>query len=199
VLLAEQKPAAALGLLQRWRTMAVGQGRGAGVLRWRVLAALAHDSAGDRPAALAALADGLVLAAPEGYLRVFLDEGAPIATLLHELATERRLEQLGADRVPRQFLDRLTDAVERRSAPDPPSASRGAVTVPGMRQPLSNREHEVLQLLAAGHPNKAIAGRLFITVDTVKRHVSHVFDKIGATNRTQAVARARELGLLDHE
>jgi LuxR family transcriptional regulator, maltose regulon positive regulatory protein len=64
-------------------------------------------------------------------------------------------------------------------------------------QPLSTREHEVLTLMAAGHPNKAIAEELFITVDTVKRHISHVFDKLGVGNRTQAVARARDLGLLD--
>ena len=66
-----------------------------------------------------------------------------------------------------------------------------------MVQPLSTREHEVLTLMAAGHPNKAIAEELFITVDTVKRHISHVFDKLGVGNRTQAVARARDLGLLD--
>jgi ATP/maltotriose-dependent transcriptional regulator MalT len=63
--------------------------------------------------------------------------------------------------------------------------------------PLSTREHEVLALMANGHPNRAIAEELFITVDTVKRHVTHVFDKLGVSNRTQAVARARDLGLLD--
>jgi LuxR family maltose regulon positive regulatory protein len=65
-----------------------------------------------------------------------------------------------------------------------------------MLQPLSTREHEVLILLAAGRSNRAIAEELFITVDTVKRHISHVFDKIGVTSRTQAAGRARELGLL---
>ena len=78
-----------------------------------------------------------------------------------------------------------------------PAVRRGAVAVPGVVQPLSTREHEVLTLMAAGHPNKAIAEELFITVDTVKRHISHVFDKLGVGNRTQAVARARDLGLLD--
>ena len=92
VLLAEQKHAAAIELLERWRAMAVAQGRVPGVLRWRVLAAMVHESADDHPAALAALADGLALAAPEGYLRVFLDEGAPIATLLRELTVGRQLK-----------------------------------------------------------------------------------------------------------
>jgi ATP/maltotriose-dependent transcriptional regulator MalT len=68
--------------------------------------------------------------------------------------------------------------------------------VPGLVAPLTARELEVLELLAAGQPNQVIAERLVITLDTVKRHVSHVLDKLGAANRTQAVARARELGLL---
>ncbi len=62
--------------------------------------------------------------------------------------------------------------------------------------PLSARELEVLTLLAAGKPNQTIAEELVITLETVKRHVSHILDKLGATNRTQAVTRARELGLL---
>ena len=62
--------------------------------------------------------------------------------------------------------------------------------------PLSRRELEVLELLAAGEPNQAIAEKLVITLDTAKRHVSHILDKLGAANRTQAVSRARELGLL---
>ena len=68
--------------------------------------------------------------------------------------------------------------------------------MPGLVEPLSARELEVLALVAAGTPNRAIAERAVITVDTVKRHVSHVFAKLGVANRTEAVARARQLGLL---
>jgi len=67
---------------------------------------------------------------------------------------------------------------------------------PGLAMPLSGRELEVLALLGAGKLNKAIAGELMISLDTVKRHVSHILAKLGAANRTQAVTRARELGLL---
>jgi ATP/maltotriose-dependent transcriptional regulator MalT len=196
LLLAEHKPAAALELLERWRALAVAQGRTASVLRLRVLDALAHEAAGDPAAALTALAEALVLAAPEGYLRVFLDEGAPIAALLRELLVGRRLEQLGGGSVSHQFLARLTAAFDLHGMPVLPPVRRGVVVAPGMVQPLSTREHEVLTLLAAGHPNREIADELFITVDTVKRHISHVFDKLGVGNRTQAVARARDLGLL---
>ena len=79
-----------------------------------------------------------------------------------------------------------------------PIGPRGAraAAVPGLLEPLSERELEVLQLLAAGRPNRAIADELVITLDTVKRHVTHILEKLGAANRTQAVARARELGLV---
>ena len=196
LLLAEHQPAAALELLERWRALAVSQGRAVGVLRLRLLEARAHDAAGDPAAALSALAEALVLAAPEGYLRVFLDEGAPMAALLRELLVGRRLEQLGGGSVPREFLARLTAAFDQHDMPVLPPVRRGVVAAPGMVAPLSPREHEVLTLLAAGHPNREIADELFITVDTVKRHISHVFDKLGVGSRTQAVARARDLGLL---
>ena len=72
----------------------------------------------------------------------------------------------------------------------------GTVAVPGLVEPLSARELEVLGYLAAGASNQQIADELVVALATVKKHVSHVLDKLGAANRTQAVARARELGLL---
>ena len=113
LLLAEHKPAAAVELLERWRALAVAQGRTVSVLRLRVLEALAHEAAGNPAAALTALVAALVLAAPEGYLRVFLDEGPPVAALLRELMVCRRLEQLGRGSVPQEFLTRLTAAALR--------------------------------------------------------------------------------------
>jgi LuxR family maltose regulon positive regulatory protein len=89
----------------------------------------------------------------------------------------------------------LADAFDRHGTRVRPPR-RGSVAAPGLPVPLSTREHEVLILMASGHPNRAIAEKLFITVDTVKRHVTHVFEKLGVANRTQAVARGRELGLL---
>ena len=103
--IAEQDPAAALAVLERWRALALAQGRTASVLRLRVLEALAHHAASDRTAALRALAEALALAAPEGYVRVFLDEGPTIAALLQRAhgrsppRTARRAS--GAARVPR--------------------------------------------------------------------------------------------------
>jgi LuxR family maltose regulon positive regulatory protein len=70
-----------------------------------------------------------------------------------------------------------------------------AAAVPSLIDPLTSRELEVLQMLAAGKSNQAIAGELVVTLDTVKKHVSHLLGKLGAANRTEAVTRARELGL----
>jgi LuxR family transcriptional regulator, maltose regulon positive regulatory protein len=71
-----------------------------------------------------------------------------------------------------------------------------AASVPGLIEPLSDRELEVLELLAAGRSNRQIAEQLVVALDTTKKHVSHILDKLGASNRTQAVARAREFGLI---
>ena len=78
------------------------------------------------------------------------------------------------------------------STPGSPRRSRP----PGIIDPLTSRELEVLEMLAAGRSNQAIAGELVVTLDTVKKHVGHVLGKLGAANRTEAVARARELNLL---
>ena len=89
------------------------------------------------------------------------------------MKASRRLEQVaGADAVPREFLRRLASSFDRHGMSVLPTARRGAVAVPGIIEPLSAREREVLALLATGHPNRTIADELVITVDTVKRHVS---------------------------
>ena len=198
LLLAEHNPDAALGLLGRLDALAVAQQRFGSVIEVRALRALAHAAAGDEPAALAALAEALALGAPQGYLRVFVDEGPPMAALSHKLLAGRRHKQVAATGTAkrRQQLARLMEAFEQAGLPIVPPARRGAVMVPGLVEPLSARELEVLELLATGKPNKAIAEELVVTLETVKKHLTHIFDKLGAGNRTQAVAQARELELL---
>jgi LuxR family maltose regulon positive regulatory protein len=196
VLLAKQAPEQALGLLERLHALAAAQGRTGSVIEARALQALARSAGGDQAAALGVLAEALALAAPEGYVRVFVDEGPPMAALLHKLLVGRRQEQVAlAGAVPREYLARLVEAFEQAGLPIRAPAGRGVV-VAGLVEPLTARELEVLQLLAVGAPNRAIAEQLVVTQETVKKHLSHLFDKLGAANRTQAVARARELGLL---
>jgi LuxR family maltose regulon positive regulatory protein len=196
VLLAQQTPERALGLLERLHAQAAAQGRTGSVIEARALQALALSASGDQAGALATLAEALTLGAPEGYLRVFVDEGPAMAALLHQLLAGRRREGPAAAGAPREYLARLVEAFERAGLPVRPPVGRGGVVVAGLVEPLTARELEVLQLLAAGAPNRAIAEQLVVTPETVKKHLSHLFDKLGVANRTQAVARARELGLL---
>ena len=197
VLLAQQAPERASELLEPWTALAAAQGRTESTIELLALQALAHADRGDEPAALTVLAEALLLGAPEGYLRVFVDEGSPMAALFGPLLGGRHPErQAAVDAVPRDYLARLAAAFEQAGAPVFPAAKRGAVMVPGLVEALSARELEVLVLLATGKPNRAIAEELVVTLDTVKRHVTNLFTKLGVANRMQAVARARELGLL---
>jgi LuxR family transcriptional regulator, maltose regulon positive regulatory protein len=198
VLLAEHAPGQALGLLDRLHAKAAAQQRTGSVIEAAALRALALADGGDQAAASATLAEALALAAPEGYVRVFADEGAPMAHLLGRLAAAQRTGRVvfpGA--VPPRYLDRLARAF--RPAPPAgaaPSATRDAAGIGGLAEPLSGRELEVLRLLAAGKPNQQIADELVVSLATVKKHVGHILGKLAAANRTQAVARARVLGLL---
>jgi LuxR family maltose regulon positive regulatory protein len=197
VRLAQQKPDQALTLLGWLHSQAEAQGRTGSVVEVRALQALALAAGGDQAAGLSALAEALVVAAPEGYVRVFVDEGAPMARLLGRLAAARRTGHgaPSAD-VPPPYMVQLARAFQPRGAlhvaRTTPEAAGGAELV----EPLSDRELQVLRLLAAGKSNQQIADELVVVIDTVKKHVGHILDKLGAANRTQAVARARAVGLL---
>ena len=98
--------------------------------------------------------------------------------------------------VPLGYLARLQRAFDVGHTRPGPRPGTAPVTVPGLVEQLTSRELEVLQMLAAGKSNQAIAGQFVVTLDTVKKHVSHLLGKLGAANRTEAVARARELELI---
>ena len=194
VLLAQHHPAPALTLLERLLTAASAQGRTGSLIELGALRALALADTGDQAEAVNALAEALTLACPQGYVRVFADEGAPMGALLGRLVAAQRADDT-ARIVPLGCLARILRAFGRKVTPA--AATAGAATaVPGLVDQLTAREAEVLRLLAAGRANQAIARELVLSLDTVKKHVGHVLDKLGAANRTQAVARARELGLI---
>jgi len=102
-------------------------------------------------------------------------------------------EQSPARVIPADYLARLVRASGMAHA-EPPE--RAAATPPGLVEPLTDRETAVLRLIAAGKSNQRIAHELVVTLDTVKKHVSHVLGKLGAANRTEAVTRARERGVI---
>jgi LuxR family transcriptional regulator, maltose regulon positive regulatory protein len=197
VLLAAQEPDRALGLLEWLHGQAAAQGRTGSVIEVRALQALARTAGGEQAAALTALAEALLLAAPEGHVRVFVDEGALMARLLGRLTAALRAGEVRPSaEVPPHFLDRLARAFQPGGARAAPRADRDTAAVAGLVEPLSDRELQVLGLLAAGKSNQQIADELVVVLDTAKKHVGHILDKLGAANRTQAVARARALGLL---
>jgi LuxR family maltose regulon positive regulatory protein len=192
VLLARGDPGPALALLQRLLGAAASQGRAGSVIEIQALLALALAASGDHTGALATLAEALTLAAPHRYVRVFADEGAQMRALLAQLADARPGQQ-HARRIDPGYLAALVRACGQHDAAGPP---RRAAAPPGLAEPLTDRELEVLRLLAAGRSNQRIAHELVVALDTVKKHVTHILGKLGAANRTEAVARARQLGLI---
>ena len=141
------------------------------------------------------LAQALMLACPQSYVRVFADEGAPMSALLARLIAAQQADQAAARGVPLGCLAQVLRAFDGKDA-GPGARREAAAAVPGLVEQLTARELEILVLLATGTPNPRIAEELVITVDTVKKHVSHLLAKLGAANRTEAVTRARQLGLI---
>jgi LuxR family maltose regulon positive regulatory protein len=193
VLLAENNPGPALTLLRRLLDAAASQGRTGSMIEIQALRALALAAGGDHAGGLAALADALMLARGHGHVRVFADEGAPMRDLLTGLSRVRPGQQDTARRIDPGYLAALLRACQADAVP--PRKPPGAAP-PGLSEPLTERELEVLRLLAAGKSNQRIAHDLVVALDTVKKHVTHVLGKLGAANRTEAAARARQLGLI---
>jgi ATP/maltotriose-dependent transcriptional regulator MalT len=190
VLLARDHPDQALGLLHRLHATASQQNRTGSLLEIQALQALVLAAFGDEDGAVATLAETLTLAHPQGYIRVLVDEGPTMSTLLGRLI---RTQQVA---VPDDYVGRLVRALEHDIAGRASDERPSAATIPGLVTALSDRELEVLHLLAAGKQNQDIANELHMALNTVKKHATHIFDKLGVTNRTEATVRARQFGLL---
>jgi LuxR family transcriptional regulator, maltose regulon positive regulatory protein len=175
-----------MGLLERLLQAAEEGGRTGRVSEILMLQALAHEVQGDYPSALVPLERALSLAEPEGYVRVFVDEGIPMAHLLYE-ALSHGVEPQHARRLLAAF-----PVAESEQTTSPQSRGPGSELV----EPLSARELEVLQLIADGLTNQGAADRLYLSPHTVKVHTRNIFTKLAVNNRTQAVARGKALGIL---
>ena len=174
----------AMGLLERLLKAAEEGRRTGSVIEILVLQALAHQARGDIRLALDALERALTLAEPEGYVRIFVDEGEAMRDLLHHVA---------AGGIANSYTRRLLSAFGELSQPASTSAR---IAVSELAEPLTIREVEVLGLIAGGLMNQEIADHLFISLSTVKRHIANAYGKLGVGHRTEAVARANELNLL---
>jgi LuxR family maltose regulon positive regulatory protein len=193
VLVARNEAGRALALLRRLLSAAVAQGRTGSIIEIQTLLALALAASGDHAGALGALTEAVTLARRHGYVRVLGDEGAPMRALLGRLSAARPGQEHPAGRVDAVYLAALVRACGQADAVPPQPAT---VPPPGLAEPLTKRELEVLRLIAAGRSNQRIARDLVVALDTVKKHVTHVLGKLGAANRTEAAARARQLGLI---
>jgi LuxR family maltose regulon positive regulatory protein len=185
------QPMLALPLLERMLTLAEQQARQGSVIELLALQACALHGLGRSEAALAGLLAALQAAAAEEYLRTLVDLGEPLRTLLsaayRELAgnSRRHAEQL-------QYIRRLLEAFPRLIEALPP-----VEPIPELVETLSEREIEVLCLIANGLSNQEIADRLIVGLSTVKKHINNAYGKLQVNSRTQALIRARELGLIE--
>ncbi len=179
---------AVLDFLEQQITLDESSGWNGRALDLLILQALAFDALRQPETARKILRRALKLAAPAGYVRVFLEEGAPMARLLYELAADEGMQE-----ETRTYARHLLATFEN---PPSPEAETVAVKKDVLVEPLSEREQEVLALIAEGLTNPEIAERLFISIHTVKSHASNLYSKLLVSNRTQAVQKAQLLGLL---
>jgi LuxR family maltose regulon positive regulatory protein len=184
VRLAEGKLASAEQLLARLLAANEAAERWGRVLRVLVLQALVCDAQGRRETAVTALTRALELAEPEGYVRTFVDAGAPLRTLLADV-----------DGVT-DYAARLRAAFTEPPVPEPAEPAVEPASAQPLVEPLTERELDVLRLIAQGLTNQEIADDLFISVNTVKTHAKHIYEKLNVRNRAQATTRATELDLL---
>lgn len=185
VYLAQGDAPAALAVLDSLRQHMEARGWRDERLKAMVLQAVALHVRGEKDKAVQLLGDALALAEPGGFIRIFVDEGPPMAQLLSEAV---------AQGVMPDYADGLLAVfeMEKRKREDKPDLHPAQPLI----EPLSQRELEVLRLIAQGLSNDEIGKRLFLALDTVKGHNRKIFDKLQVQRRTEAVARARELGLL---
>ncbi|HEY5901985.1 MAG TPA: LuxR C-terminal-related transcriptional regulator [Anaerolineales bacterium] len=188
VLTALDSPDQALWILEHMEETALPAGRMGRVIEISMLRALALQKKGDSGQALLALERSLELAGPEGYMRIFLDEGTPIRKLLMQSHARSGPASI------QEYAGRLLSAFDQESRDA--SAMEGAAQSGQLIEQLSPRELEVLRLMALGCSNDEIAGQLFVARGTVKAHSASIYRKLDAANRTQAVARARQLRIL---
>ncbi len=185
VLTARQEWKEALDLLTQIRRSALEAGGEGWVIKALVLEALAHQTMGQIDRALAAVSEALSLAEPEGYVRTFVDEGEPMATLL---------AQVWRHGLSPHYVGTLLTA--SRAGLPATSAEPQATPTHLLYEALTERELEVLHLIDAGLSNPEIANRLTISLNTVRTHTKNLYSKLDVHSRTQAITRARDLNLL---
>jgi LuxR family maltose regulon positive regulatory protein len=174
----------ALEVLSRWQQQVEDKDLKDEQLKVMILQAVAHHLGRDKDKAMQLLGDALVLAEPGGFVRIFVDEGLPMAELVSEASTQWMMPG---------YISKILAVFETE---EQKHAGESSTSSQPLIEPLSKRELEVLNLIAQGLSNREISERLFLALSSVKGHNRNIFGKLGVHRRTEAVARARELGLL---
>ena len=187
LLIALDRSAEALPLLTRLLDAAVAMERQGDEIRYLVFIALAQHALGNMQAALDSLSKALTLAEPHRYVRLFVDEGQPMAELLRSAV----LHTISPD-----YASKLLAAFSKDVPGAVPIDNEPTVPTQMLAEPLSDREIEVLRLMAEGFKYKEIAERMFVSINTVRHHTRNVYGKLDVNNRTQAIGKAKELRLL---
>lgn len=196
VMIAQGNSDDALHLLDKLLAAAEAQGRARSAIEMLTLRASAFHARGRADRARHSLERALSLAAPERFVRTFADEGTPIADLLEAIYSDARHRRRSVIHIPEDYLLTLLSALGRRPAGDMANRSYPRTPDYPLPEPLTPREMAVLRLMSAGMSNSQIADELVVAVGTVKTHAVGIYGKLNARSRTQAVARARELGLI---
>jgi LuxR family maltose regulon positive regulatory protein len=196
VYLAQRRPAEALRLLAALLPSIEMFQRTTALIETLMLQAIGYHLQEDLAQAMAALTRALSLAEREGYVRIFVDEGELMVELLHKAQAAERDE--GMKEYIRQLLAALTRGENGKTQARPIRADDEEAFPPSSfnLHLLSDRELDVLRLIAAGKSNQEIARALVVATSTVKKHLDNIYSKLNVHSRTQALARARELGLL---
>jgi len=199
VQIAQGRAEEALQALDRLRTMVETAGRDGSVLEILLLQALAQLRIGNSAQAIARLAQALARAEPEGYVRLFVDEGPVMEAMLRQMLAAQRSHRLAAPHSSGAYLEHLLAAFGGSPAPGAPSraAAPSTAQTQALIEPLNARELAVLRLLASGKSNAAIARELIVAPSTIKWHLKHLYAKLQVHSRAQAVACARQLQLLE--
>ena len=174
----------ALERLAHLKQFAMGSGRGAGVIEALILIAVAHYRDGHTDCAVASLEEAVLLGAPDGFVRTFVEEGETVAALLRQIARTRPSSE--------DYVQLLLAAfsVSSGASEQAPSAAQPLI------EALTEREHQVLVLICDGLSNRQIAEALIIAPNTVKKHTTNIYGKLDVSSRTQAIVKAQELDLV---
>ncbi len=191
--LALDKPEETLALIEQLAPEAETRGRRGIVIELTMLKALARQALGEMPQALAALEQALAQAEPEGYVRLFVDKGEPMKWLIADFRLQIEKQTGGESKRLMPYIDKLLNAFPEAG---PVSKSGISDLQSKISGPLSERELEVLRMIAAGLSNQEIADRLVVAPSTIKTHIKNLYNKLGVNSRVQAITRAQELGLL---